>query len=260
MPQYGFLFDQSRCTGCHACSLACKEWYDLPPGPLKYMRVFEWEKGAFPDIKVLHLAINCYHCENPVCIEECKKYVPGGAIYKEDKYGAVLIDPERCDPLKYQCKRACYEACPYGSIVFASDDPGEKAQKCTMCIDRLEQNLAPICVLSCSLRALEFGPIDELKKKYGTLQQLEDLPSPEKTRPAVVFIPPTPKRQLLRYDAEKALELWRQRGPYAPPGLPPVFERKEDVINPPREIIGRSRLVLKPKNVQELMYYTVDDE
>ena len=67
MTQYGFFFDQSRCTGCHACSIACKGWYDLPPGPLKYMRVYQWEQGAFPNTRLGLLAVNCYHCENPVC-------------------------------------------------------------------------------------------------------------------------------------------------------------------------------------------------
>ena len=260
MVQYGFFFDQSRCIGCHACSIICKMWYDIPPGPLKYMRVYEWEKGSFPDIRVYHLAINCYHCENPVCAKECEKYVPGGAICKEPKYGAVLIDVEKCDPVKYGCKRACWQACPYGSIVFASDDPSEKAHKCTMCIDRLEQGLKPICVFACSMRALEFGPLDELKKKFGELQQLEDLPSPKEVKPAVVFKPIDPKKQLIPYNPFKALQLWRKRGPYAPPNLPDVIDRIEDVTDPPKEIIGRNKLVLKPSSVEELQYYTLDDE
>ena len=94
---------------------------------------------------------------------------PHDAIFKEDKYGAVLIDQERCEG-----ERDCWEACPYGSIVFASDKSGEKAHKCTMCIDRLEDGQMPICVLSCSLRALDFGPLEELWKKYGDLDTLEE--------------------------------------------------------------------------------------
>ena len=88
MTQYGFFFDQSRCTGCRACSISCKEWYDIAPGPLKYMRVYQWEQGTFPNVRLGLLAVNCYHCENPVCVDAC----PHQAIFKEDKYGAVLID------------------------------------------------------------------------------------------------------------------------------------------------------------------------
>ncbi|MEM4297227.1 MAG: hypothetical protein QW815_02520, partial [Nitrososphaerota archaeon] len=65
---------------------------------------------------------------------------------------------------------------------------------------------------------------------------------------------------LIPYDAEKALKLWKQRSPYAPSGLPPIFDSEDDVKNPDRGRIGRNKLVLKPRNVAELMYYTMDDE
>ena len=53
-----------------------------------------------------------------------------GAIYKESKYGAVLIDSGKCEGC-----RKCYDVCPYGALVFESDEAGGKAQKCTICID-----------------------------------------------------------------------------------------------------------------------------
>ncbi|MBI4489022.1 MAG: 4Fe-4S dicluster domain-containing protein [Deltaproteobacteria bacterium] len=251
MPQYGFFFDQSRCTGCRACSIACKGWYDLPPGPLKYMRVYQWEQGAFPDLRLGLLAINCYHCEKPDCIDAC----PHEAIFKEEKYGAVLIDQERC-----QGERECWEACPYGAIVYASDQKGEKAHKCTMCIDRLEEGEMPICVHSCSLRALDFGPIEELRKKYGDLDALDELPDGSITRPSVVFKPRDGKKQLIPYDANKALDLWQQRGPFASADLPPTFTSKEAVMRPTPGTRGRDRLVLKAKSAEELMVATRDDE
>jgi len=168
MTQYGFFIDLSRCTGCNACLIACKQWHDVLPGPVKWLRVYQWEKGAFPDIDLRVLPIMCFHCKNPVCAEAC----PNEAIYKEDKYGAVLVDPEKC-----KGERKCWEACPYGAPQFEGDEPGLTMSKCTMCIDRLEQGLKPICVLSCSLRALEFGPIDELRKKYGNLKSFEAVTS-----------------------------------------------------------------------------------
>ncbi|MBI4529368.1 MAG: 4Fe-4S dicluster domain-containing protein [Deltaproteobacteria bacterium] len=251
MAQYGFFFDQSRCTGCRGCSIACKGWYDIPAGPLKYMRVYQWEQGAFPNVRLGLLAINCYHCENPACVDAC----PHQAIFKEEKYGAVLVDQDRC-----QGERDCWEACPYGSIVYASDQRGEKAQKCTMCIDRLETGELPICVQSCSLRALDFGPLDELRKKYGDLDSLEELPDGSITRPSVVFKPRDGKKQLIPWDGDKALELWQQRGPFAPADLPPTFTSREPVLEPAAGSVGRDRLVLKAGSVEELMTATRDDE
>jgi anaerobic dimethyl sulfoxide reductase subunit B (iron-sulfur subunit) len=176
-------------------------------------------------------------------------------MYKERKYGAVLFASEKCDGL-----RKCWEACPYGSILFASDDPNEKASKCTMCIDRLEQGKKPICVVSCSMRAMEFGPIDELREKFGNLMDLEDFPPSGVTTPAAVFKPREGKQRLVPWNASKALHLWKKRSVDPGSNLPDFFEGIDDVIHIPPGTVGRDRLVIKPRNVEELMYYTTDND
>ena len=251
MTQYGFFFDQSRCIGCHACVIACKQWHDISPGPVKWLRVYQWEKGVFPNVKLHMLAIPCYHCENPVCLKAC----PNQAIYQEEKYGAVLVDTEKC-----QGTRKCWKACPYGTPQYEGDEPGLKMSKCNMCIDRLEQGLKPICVLACGMRALEFGPMDELARKYGKLKKLEDMPRDSITRPSVVFKPADPKKTVIPWDSERALELWRKRQPHGSEPLPDIFGEKSEVTQAHEDIIGRNRLVLKARNTEELMYYTTDDE
>lgn len=158
MTQYGFFIDTSRCTGCNACTVSCKQYRNIAPGPAKPIRVYQWETGAFPNIDVRVLPIMCFHCAEPRCLAACEH----GAIYKEETHGAVLVDAEKCAG-----DRNCYEACPYGTPQFLSDAPGEKMLKCDMCIERLAEGKAPLCVLSCSLRALDFGPLDELREKYG---------------------------------------------------------------------------------------------
>ena len=47
----------------------------------------------------------------------------------------------------------------------------------------------PICVESCPLRALDFGPIDELRKKHGQLVAVAPLPSAHFTKPNIVIKP-----------------------------------------------------------------------
>ena len=251
MTQYGFFFDQSRCTGCNGCLIACKQWHDIPPGPVKWMRIYQWEKGNFPDTRLHILAIQCYHCENPLCVKAC----PHQALYKEEKYGAVLVDSDKC-----QGKRKCWQACPYGAPQYAGDEAGLKMSKCNMCLDRLQEGLKPICVLSCSMRALEFGPLEELTKKYGTLKTLKDMPRESITRPAVVFKPADAKKQIVPWDADRTLELWQKRQPHEGKPLPDVFADKAAISQAPENIIGRNKLVLKAKNCAELMYYTTDDE
>ena len=163
MTQYGFYFDQGRCYGCKACTVACKDWNDIEPGPEKWMSVYMWEKDRFPHTSIGILAFNCGHCDNAVCMSACDH----GAIFKEEKYGAVLVDQDLCEG-----DRNCFQACPYGAPKFASDEPGTKMSKCTMCIDRLEKDQLPACVAACPMRALDFGPIDELREKHGDLCQV----------------------------------------------------------------------------------------
>jgi anaerobic dimethyl sulfoxide reductase subunit B (iron-sulfur subunit) len=231
MTQYAFFFDQSRCTGCRDCSVACKNWHQLPAGPLKYLKVYEYEKGSFPLVRIHFQWVPCYHCEKPACVDAC----PVEAIRKEPKYGAVLIDSEKCTGC-----RNCYEECPYGAPVFESDDPGVLAQK---------------CVGACSARALDFGPISEMQSRYGKNRDLEDLPDSRTTIPAVVFKPQAAKKQVVPYDAQKALKLMMRRDP-----LPPVFNSISDVTEIPEGTVGRDKFVIKHKSAADLMRYTRCDE
>lgn len=257
MTQHGFFYDQSRCTGCHACSILCKTWNNMDPGPEKWMRVFQWEEGRFPNVRVRVLAVPCYHCENPACLRAC----PGGAIVKEERFGAVLVDPAKCEAVHKEMDcRKCWQACPYGAPQFPNDDPRATMSKCTMCVDRLYQGQKPICVMGCSLRALDFDTLDNLRQWYGPGDALDGVPRGGKIQPAVLFKGPMPKTQLIPWDSDEALRLWQGRGPYAPADLPPVLARPEDMTEPPEEIIGRHRLVLKPRTAEELMRVTRDDD
>jgi anaerobic dimethyl sulfoxide reductase subunit B (iron-sulfur subunit) len=247
MPQYGFFFDQSRCVDCRTCAVACKDWNDLPPGPVKWLRMFNWEKSTFTNIRVNMLFAPCYHCENPVCVDAAN-----GAMFKEPKYGAVLIDPAKATSIDL---RKAQDACPYGAIQFDSDAINATASKCTMCIDRLEQNLLPVCVEACPMRALDFGPLQDIISKYGSNRDLEDVPSGATVNPAVIFKPKDVRKQFVPYDANYALQLLAKRDP-----LPAVFSSPSDVTDVPEGMVGRSKLVMKPRNADELMQTTRNDD
>ena len=236
MTQYGFYFDQSRCYNCRTCVLACRDWLEIDPGPVKPLRILQWEGGAFPQPDLNLVYATCYHCEKPVCVDACEHH----ALFKEGKYGAVLVDEDRC-----QGDRKCWQACPYGALQYESDAPGTKVQKCTMCYDRLERGELPSCVLSCPGRALDFGPIDELEEKYGDLKQLTNMPDPDVAHPAVVFKPMVQKQQHVAYDPEKAVELMKSHAD----NLPPVFINSDEATA--RDIIGYSKLVMKSASVAD---------
>ncbi len=243
--QYGFYFDQGRCFSCRTCSIVCRDWHNIPAGPVKLLRVFRWEKGTFPNPDLQVLATMCYHCANPVCIPAAN-----GAMMKEPKYGAVLIDPAQANSPSL---RDAFDACPYGAISFDSDSSTANAYKCNMCIDRLEQGLMPVCVMSCPSRALDFGPIADLQSKYGTtLAQLEDMPDPSITHPSAVFKPAPQKIQLVPYDVPTALSLLAARG-----SLPPVMQDTSNVTN--TSGVATNTLIMKAANVAQAMATTKDD-
>jgi anaerobic dimethyl sulfoxide reductase subunit B (iron-sulfur subunit) len=181
--QMGFYFDQTRCTGCGACQVACKDWHDVPPGPAGWMRVLYSEKGEFPNVFVSYLAAPCWHCEQPVCADAC----PPGAITKRESDGIVLVDPGLCLG-KDECGAKCLKACPYDAPRF-TDEENAKMQKCNLCVDRLAQGKDPSCVEACYTRALEAGDIEELRKAHGTCREAEGFSYSGRTRPAVVFKP-----------------------------------------------------------------------
>jgi len=245
--QYGFFFDETRCIDCRACSVACRDWNDIPAGPIKWLRHYTWETGSFPNTRLRFLFAPCFHCEIPLCLEAC----PNNAIFKEDKYGAVLVDEQLC-----QGAHACWDACPYGVPQFADDQPGTKMTKCTLCIDRLEQGEMPVCVLSCPTRALDFGPIDELRAKYGQIAQIEGMPDPSETQPSVVFKSKMPRRELpLPYDAYKALRLFAQRDPQ-----PPIYDDLVDLVEPLPGMRTKDHLVMKVASREATLELTKNDE
>jgi len=248
MVQYGIFWDQSRCIGCSACYLACKEWKDLPPGSMRPLRILQWEEGSFPTPRVHTLVVQCYHCQNPVCVDAA-----AGALIKEGSYGAVIIDPTQNTSVML---RAAYQACPYGAISFDSDAPDAKATKCDMCIDRLQAGLKPVCVEACPQRAFDFDTLANLQKKYGTTADLPSLPSSSTTSPSVVFKPQPPRKApLVPYDTTKALQLFGARGSFAP-----VYTSAAQATTAGAGQIAKTSPNIKPKSMADYIASSLSND
>ena len=144
MVKYGFVIDQTRCIGCHACTVACKTEHDVPLGVnrtwVKYI-----EKGTWPDTKRFFSVMRCNHCSDAPCVEIC----PTGALFKRDD-GIVDFDTDLC----IGCK-SCMQACPYDALYIDPHD--NTAQKCNYCVHRIEVGLEPACVVVCPEQAIIAG-------------------------------------------------------------------------------------------------------
>jgi Fe-S-cluster-containing dehydrogenase component/formate-dependent nitrite reductase membrane component NrfD len=178
MTNYGFLIDQSKCIGCHACSTACKSENQVPIGVnrtwVKYV-----ETGAYPDVRRRFQVTRCNHCANPPCVRIC----PVTAMYQRAD-GIVEFDPSIC----IGCK-SCMQACPYDSIYL--DPETNTAAKCTFCAHRLDVGLEPACVVVCPEHAILAGdlndPASEISRKLSTAQATVRKPE-QGTGPKLFYI------------------------------------------------------------------------
>jgi formate dehydrogenase iron-sulfur subunit len=91
------------------------------------------------------------HCTEASCESVC----PTGAISHQG--AAVVIDQEWCIGCGY-----CIQACPFNVPHKEHGPEGGTARKCTFCVDRQADGLAPACVESCPAGALQFGERNEL--------------------------------------------------------------------------------------------------
>ncbi|MCB8942681.1 MAG: polysulfide reductase NrfD [Ardenticatenaceae bacterium] len=153
---YGFVIDNRKCIGCHACSTACKSENEVPLGVyrtwVKYV-----EQGAFPNTHRHFQVTRCNHCANPPCVRIC----PTEAMYQRED-GIVEFDNRAC----IGCK-ACMQACPYDAIHI--DPNTNTAAKCHYCAHRVEIGLEPACVVVCPEQAIIAGDMNDPNTQISQL-------------------------------------------------------------------------------------------
>ena len=183
MAQKGFYFDMTTCSGCKTCQLACKDVNNLEVGML-FRKVHDFEGGKYPKPWSFPLSISCNHCAEPKCAANC----PTGAMYKRPEDGVVIHRKEKC----IGC-RMCLWSCPYGAPQY--NEKTGKVGKCDGCAALTAQGENPACVDACLMRCLQFGDIEELRKKYGANADVKGLPASATTSPSLVIKPsPQAKR------------------------------------------------------------------
>lgn len=175
---YGFVIDNRKCIGCHACTTACKSENEVPLG-VNRTWVKYTEKGVFPDTRRYFQVTRCNHCANPPCVFIC----PTGAMFQR-KDGIVEFDNSIC----IGCK-ACMQACPYDAIYM--DPDSHTAAKCHFCAHRTEVGLEPACVVVCPEHAILAGDLDdphsEIARAIAT-QQVRVRKPEQGTKPKLFYI------------------------------------------------------------------------
>jgi Fe-S-cluster-containing dehydrogenase component len=175
MGTYGWLFDAKRCIECRACEAACKQWNGVETGVgVRYRLVSITDQGSYPKISRQALSISCNHCENALCAKACPV-----KAYTVRADGVVILNKDRC----VGCGM-CLKFCPYSGPQFNTRT--RRMEKCTMCVDRIEQNQEPACATICPTEALQWGKWEEIAGKG--VDRVSGFNTPRTTRPRIRFV------------------------------------------------------------------------
>ncbi|WP_372503567.1 4Fe-4S dicluster domain-containing protein [Acididesulfobacillus acetoxydans] len=169
---WAIVVDLRKCTGCQSCVVACKSENNIPVGSYRtWVDVGQigrtvaaaagdvvTDEGSYvQEVKVRNIPKLCNHCDNPPCVTVC----PVKATFKRAD-GPVLVDPRLC----IGCG-TCVNACPYDARYL--NPISHTADKCTLCVERIDAGLLPACVTTCVGRARVFGDLLDPESEVSQL-------------------------------------------------------------------------------------------
>lgn len=149
MKDKGFIFDYSKCVGCHACIVGCFIENKTNP-PMAWRQINSLNQKKIPLAGSLNLSIACNHCLEAPCLKAC----PAKAYYRDEHTGAVIHQSEKCIGCKY-----CTWACPFDAPKF--NKSSGTIEKCHLCNHLIIDGFKPACAKQCPTGALTFDSIDK---------------------------------------------------------------------------------------------------
>ena len=150
----GLLLDTTRCIGCGACALACKERNGLPKTSDAVLedKLSDKTFSTVNQVGNRYVRRMCMHCATPSCASVCPV-----AAFEKTPAGPVIYHESKCMGCRY-----CMIACPFGIPRYEWEKKAPLVRKCDFCADRLAKGLKTACSTACPTGATTFGTRDAL--------------------------------------------------------------------------------------------------